>query len=225
MAGKKPLFSANEAEEYFSTLLTYYRNTGNDIFKRDNEGRHVSDQIYSAEYQKYLGMQIAMREVLEYFAKFELGDTAIRQQEAVTKCRDLFDEDGGEILSNSSEMTLDDAIAHLDNTLSDTGRKWSCESCRQEHVQLRAWLAELREIKQNRNEPLTLDELRSAYKFGCPVWLVGMEDGDGWVFIHYVDSCSVRYARIGTSEEWCFRTKSYGVRVWAYRQKPEESHQ
>ena len=226
MDGKKPLFSADAAEEYFSTLLTYYRNTGNDIFKRDNEGRHVSDQIYSAEYQKYLGMQIAMREVLEYFAKFELGDTALRQQEAVTKCRDLFDEDGGEILSNSSEMTLDDAIAHLDNTLSDTGRKWSCESCRQEHVQLRAWLAELREIKQNRDEPLTLDELRGAYKFGCPVWLVGMEDGDGWVFIHHVDSCSVRYARIGTSEEWCFRTKSYGVRVWAYRQKPEEeSHQ
>ena len=222
MDGKKPLFSADAAEEYFSTLLTYYRNTGNNIFKQDNEGRHVSDQIYSAEYQKYLGMQIAMREVLEYFAKFELGDTALRQQEAVTKCRDLFDEDGGEILSNSSEMTLDDAIAHLDNTLSDTGRKWSCESWRQEHAQLRAWLAELREIKQNRNEPLTLDELRSAYKFGYPVWLVGMEDGDGWVFIHHVDSCSVRYARIGTSEEWCFRTKSYGVRVWAYRQKPEE---
>ena len=74
------------------------------------------------------------------------------------------------------------------------------------------------------NEPLTLGELRSAYKFGCPVWLVGMEDGDGWVFIHHVDSCSVRYARIGTSEEWCFRTKSYGVRVWAYRQKPEEGY-
>ena len=84
MAGKKPLFSADAAEEYFSTLLTYYRNTGNDIFKRDNEGRHVSDQIYSAEYQKYLGMQIAMREVLEYFTKFELGDTALRQQETVT---------------------------------------------------------------------------------------------------------------------------------------------
>ena len=84
MAGKKPLFSADAAEEYFSTLLTYYRNTGNDIFKRDNEGRHVSDQIYSAEYQKYLGMQIAMREVLEYFTKFELGDTALRQQETVS---------------------------------------------------------------------------------------------------------------------------------------------
>lgn len=85
---------------------------------------------------------------------------------------------------------------------------------------------EVPDIHVGKNKPLTLDELRSAYKFGCPVWLVGMEDGDGWVFIHHVDSCSVRYARIGTSEEWCFRTKSYGVRVWAYRQKPEEeSHQ
>ena len=85
MADKKPLFSADTAEEYFSTLLTYYRNTANDIFKRDNEGRHVSEQIYSAEYQKYLGMQIAMREVLEYFAKFELGDTALRQQDVADK--------------------------------------------------------------------------------------------------------------------------------------------
>ena len=83
-------------------------------------------------------------------------------------------------------------------------------------------LDDVPDIFAGKNEPLTLDELRSAYKFGFPVWLVGMEDGDGWVFIHHVDSCSVRYARIGTSEEWCFRTKSYGVRVWAYRQKPEE---
>ena len=102
MAGKKTLFSADAAEEYFSTLLIYYRNTGNDIFKRDNEGRHASDQIYSAEYQKYLGMQIAMREVLEYFDKFELGDTALRQQETVTKCNDLYDEDGGEILKSET---------------------------------------------------------------------------------------------------------------------------
>ena len=72
------------------------------------------------------------------------------------------------------------------------------------------------------NEPLTLGELRSAYKFGCPVWLVGMEDGDGWVFIHHVDSCSVRYARVGDSKEWCFRTKSYGVRVFAYLDGPKE---
>ena len=69
---KKPVFNADAAEEYFSDLLVYYRNTANDIFRRDNDGRHASEHIYSAEYQKYVGMQIAMREVLEYFSKYEL---------------------------------------------------------------------------------------------------------------------------------------------------------
>lgn len=71
---KKPVFSPDAAEEYFSMLLTSYRDTANDIFRKDNEGRHASEQHYSAEYQKYVGMQIAMREVLEYFGKFDLGD-------------------------------------------------------------------------------------------------------------------------------------------------------
>ena len=70
--------------------------------------------------------------------------------------------------------------------------------------------------------PLTLNELKSSVKFGYPVWLVGMEDGDDWVFIHHVDSCSVRYARVGDPKEWCFRTKSYGVRVFAYLDGPKE---
>ena len=69
---KKPVFNADAAEEYFSDLLVYYRNTANDIFRRDNDGRHASEHIYLAEYQKYVGMQIAMREVLEYFSKYEL---------------------------------------------------------------------------------------------------------------------------------------------------------
>lgn len=73
MDSEKPMFNADEAEEYFTMLCTSYRDTANDIFKRDNEGRHASEHIWSAEYQKYLGMQIAMREVLEYFSKFELG--------------------------------------------------------------------------------------------------------------------------------------------------------
>ena len=71
---KKPAFDADAAEEYFSDLLVYYRNTANDIFRRDNEGRHASEHIYSAEYQKYVGMQIAMRDVLEYFSKYDLVD-------------------------------------------------------------------------------------------------------------------------------------------------------
>ena len=71
----KPLFNADAAEEYFTCLCTYYRDTRNDILKRDNEGRHASEQVYSAEYQKFLGMELAMREVLEYFSKFDLGPT------------------------------------------------------------------------------------------------------------------------------------------------------
>ena len=71
---KKPTFNADAAEEYFSDLLVYYRNTANDIFRRGNDGRHASEHIYSAEYQKYVGMQIAMREVLEYFSKYDLAD-------------------------------------------------------------------------------------------------------------------------------------------------------
>lgn len=71
---KKPAFNADAAEEYFSDLLFYYKKTGDDIFNRDNEGRHTTNFIYSAEYQKYVGMQIAMREVLEYFSKYDLAD-------------------------------------------------------------------------------------------------------------------------------------------------------
>ena len=140
MAGKKPLFSADAAEEYFSTLLTYYRNTGNDIFKRDNEGRHVSDQIYSAEYQKYLGMQIAMREVLEYFAKFELGDTALRQQgvpgkdvgknEPLTnaqKIRSMSDEELAEIIM--CPYNIDEELCSKAGICLDCCLKWLQQPC------------------------------------------------------------------------------------------------
>lgn len=81
---------------------------------------------------------------------------------------------------------------------------------------------EVPNIHVGKSKPLTLADLKRSVKFGCPVWLVGMEDGDGLVFIHHVDSCSVRYARVGDPKEWCFRTKSYGVRVFAYLDGPKE---
>ena len=87
----KPIFNADEAEDYLTSLAVSYRNTANDIFKRDNEGRHASELLYSAEYQKYVGMQIAMREVLEYFSKFDLGpdkDAADRVQELLEADKD-----------------------------------------------------------------------------------------------------------------------------------------
>lgn len=70
--------------------------------------------------------------------------------------------------------------------------------------------------------PLTLDELREAAETGDPVWLVGIENGDRWVRIDGIDSLVVRFSMFGNSETWCFRTASYGVRVWAYRQKQKE---
>ena len=48
------------------------------------------------------------------------------------------------------------------------------------------------DIHVGKSKPLTLDDRKRSVKFCYPVWLVGMEDGDGWVFVHHVDSCSVR---------------------------------
>ena len=69
----RPLFNADAAEEYFTNRCIYYRDLRNDTFKKDNEGRHVTEQTYSSEYQKFLGMELGLREVLEYFSKFDLG--------------------------------------------------------------------------------------------------------------------------------------------------------
>ena len=47
----------------------------------------------------------------------------------------------------NKEMTLDEAIEHLNDTLNSTDKMWSCDSCKREHEQLRNWLIELREMK------------------------------------------------------------------------------
>ncbi|MDO5773231.1 MAG: hypothetical protein Q4P16_02830 [Spirochaetales bacterium] len=47
-------------------------------------------------------------------------------------------------------MTLDEAIKHLDETLANK-KDWSCEKCKDEHIQLRKWLAELRSLKGKYN--------------------------------------------------------------------------
>ena len=142
----------------------------------------------------YCGNLIAYNSYFDVFYCPKCG--GFFKQATVMECKDL-----------NEQITLDDAIAHLDDTLSDTKHKWSCESCRQEHVQLRAWLAELREIKQNRNEPLTLDELRQID--GEPVWLVN-QNGGRWVIM------SGAYL-------WDSRKNAdYGKTWLAYRQKPEE---
>ena len=49
-------------------------------------------------------------------------------------------------------MTLDEAISHLQETLSDSTHKWSCAECREEHEQLAEWLTELKERREAENE-------------------------------------------------------------------------
>lgn len=54
----------------------------------------------------------------------------------------------------NKEMSLDEAIEHLNDTLNSTDRMWSCDSCKKEHEQLRNWLIELREIKNKHYIPV-----------------------------------------------------------------------
>ena len=43
-------------------------------------------------------------------------------------------------------MTLDEAIIHLEEMLSDNNREW-CDECRREHEQLLEWLRELKVLR------------------------------------------------------------------------------
>lgn len=53
---------------------------------------------------------------------------------------------GGGVMSNcGQEMTLDDAIAHLDDMITGAGL---CEGCLHEHEKLRGWLAKLKNLTE-----------------------------------------------------------------------------
>ena len=47
-------------------------------------------------------------------------------------------------------MSLKDAIAHLDEILSDSERWNDCEACKSEHIQLMDWLKELQMWRTSR---------------------------------------------------------------------------
>lgn len=68
---KRPVFNADNAEECFTQLRSYYKKIAKEIFDKENEKREKSDPIYSADYQKWIGRVCAMDEVLEYFSKFK----------------------------------------------------------------------------------------------------------------------------------------------------------
>jgi anaerobic ribonucleoside-triphosphate reductase len=45
-------------------------------------------------------------------------------------------------------MTLEEAIQHLNETLSDPEHDWECEECKEEHEQLLSFLQELKRRRQ-----------------------------------------------------------------------------
>ena len=155
----------------------------------------------------YCGNLIAYNSYFDAFYCPKCG--GFFKQATVVECNDL-----------NEPLTLDDAIAHLDDTLSDTGHKWSCESCRMEHVQLRAWLAELREIKQERNAPLTLDELRKMD--GEPVWVVYGEDAGMWALVEVCEESIFLTNNLGGRTEYADDVELEDDGLTVYRQKPEE---
>lgn len=59
------------------------------------------------------------------------------------------------------EMTLDEAIKHLNESLADQSHDWGCEECKVEHEQLAEWLRELRELRLT-NGAIKLGNMKEA---------------------------------------------------------------
>jgi hypothetical protein len=76
-----------------------------------------------------------------------------------------------------AEMTLNEAIEHLYESLNDPAHNWSCEECKHEHEQLLAWLNEL-------------DGLRNAKKIDKTAkYVYGDADRDEDTEWHYCSHC------------------------------------
>ena len=90
-------------------------------------------------------------------------------------------------------------------------------------MQLRAWLAELREIKQERNAPLTMDELRKMD--GEPVWVVYGEDEGMWALVEVCEESIFLTNNLGGRTEYANDAELEDDGLTVYRQKPEEKHE
>ena len=69
----KPKFNSDAAEEFITNLCIEAKSERNRIFQKDNENRKdKANPFYSDLYYRLLGQELALRSVLDYFAKFEL---------------------------------------------------------------------------------------------------------------------------------------------------------
>lgn len=76
-------------------------------------------------------------------------------------------------------MTLEEAIAHLDESLNDPNRDWGCEECKNEHLQLRNWLQELKERRASNVKPVVQGEWIEKEVEVCRVKSYTGEDENG----------------------------------------------
>lgn len=177
--------------------------------------------------------EAAADQIKRYIDAYDVAISALRikqkQESECTKCSGIMyrQTDSGKIIPVDQRCGVKitppcyvpdgDGCAYQiygDNNDEPIARCKSCPLCQSDKIRHKQ--------KPAHNDPLTLDELREAAKTGDPVWLVGMEDGDGWRRIDYVELLTVGYSWFGDPERWCFRTAGYGVRVFAYRQRPEK---
>lgn len=47
------------------------------------------------------------------------------------------------------KMSLDEAIQHLKETLTDPAHEWGCEECKAEHEQLLEWMEDYKQLKEH----------------------------------------------------------------------------
>lgn len=69
---KKPPFDADAAEEFIARQLKDARDRKEEVFRKDNMDRDRFDFVYTDQYYRLLGEEIAYRKILDYFAQFEL---------------------------------------------------------------------------------------------------------------------------------------------------------
>lgn len=127
-------------------------------------------------------------------------------------------------------MTIEEAIKKFEKQLHsamvvlDSGFGTSPGECdrvyreRKEMAEIALSALRQQETVANRNEPMTLDELRKMD--GDPVW-VEFQDGSGgcWGLVHITVFTHIVFA----NGHFCTVGKPYYGKTWlAYRQKPEE---
>ena len=120
-------------------------------------------------------------------------------------------------------MTREEAIKILEYPV----KKWSMEWDEREdglsyYEALDMAIAALRqqETVTNRNEPLTLDELRQMD--GEPVWVVYDEDAGMWALVEVLEESIFLTNNLGGRSEYAADVELEDDGITVYRQKPEE---